>query len=115
MYRYVGNNPVNLTDPSGNITPLGAAACFALLGAAKGVEFSENMEALQEKGEELTETVNQCPLGGPNESEQIKDQINTLNFGLVDLLLQGIRDTLTPGVPTIGAIASLPIDFVSSD
>ncbi len=47
LYRYVGNNPMNRTDPSGNFAPL-IAACVrgGLVGAATGAAAAAAAEAL---------------------------------------------------------------------
>ena len=130
LYRYVGNNPVNQVDPSGN----GVFTCIAALAVGKSVSFATAIKKAVSEGLSLTRRINELEnrlreLEDSNnnnkmckqekdkamdQADLIKGQIEELKKGLGGILSRLVTRALAIDVATSIAIGVCIATFPSS-
>jgi len=109
LYRYVGNNPVNWTDPSGKIVPqLIAGTVTAILVGVATIIVLHNLNKALKKAEKEREDP-KCKQSGddPNDPFGVQDELDRINAVKNSIRDGAIRDAADSG-GSLGPSSPIP-------
>jgi uncharacterized protein RhaS with RHS repeats len=108
LYRYVSNNPVNYTDPSGNLSPASVTVCLIALGAGAAYDMTstiiKNNEIMDNYEKQINDIENQQKTC--NSSQKLKLEQQKIQL-LDQMQKESMANTLNVFLPGVGSVAAV--------